>query len=95
VDAHIFIAFLALCLRRSLALWMGRSGLGTAPQKLLEEMRQIHSPDVILTAKQRTGIRLRLVSTPEESTRALLHRLGIKLPNRPKIVQNVVATLTE
>jgi transposase len=95
VDAHIFIAFLALCLRRSLALWMERSGLGTAPQKLLEEMRQIHSLDVILTAKQRTEIRLRLVSTPEESTRVLLHRLGIRLPNRPKIIENVVATLTE
>jgi transposase len=95
VDAHIFIAFLALCLRRSLALWMERSGLGTAPQKLLEAMRQIHSLDVILTVRQRTEIRLRLVSTPEESTRVLLQRLGIKLPNRPKIVQNVVATLTE
>ncbi len=95
VDAHIVIAFLALCLRRSLALWMERSGLGTAPQKLLEEMRQVHSLDVILTAKHATEIRLRLVSTPEESTRVLLHRLGIKLPNRPKIIQNVVATLTD
>lgn len=94
VEAHILIAFLALCLRRSLALWMERSGLGTAPQKLLDEMRRIHSLDVILTAKQATEIRLRLVSTPEESTRVLLHRLGIKLPNRPKIIQNVVATLT-
>lgn len=93
VDAHIFISFLALCLRRSLSLWMERSGLGTAPQKLLEEMRQIHSLDVILTAKKETEIRLRVVSTPEESTRVLLHRLGIKLPNRPKIIQNVVATL--
>ena len=93
VEAHIFIAFLALCLRRSLALWMERSGLGTAPNKLLEEMRQIHSLDVILTAKSETEIRLRVVSTPEESTRVLLHRLGIRLPNRPKIIQNVVATL--
>lgn len=93
VDAHIFIAFLALCLRRSLALWMERSGLGTAPKKLLEEMRQIHSLDVILTARSKTEIRLRVVSRPEEPTRVLLHRLGIRLPNRPKVIQNVVATL--
>lgn len=93
VAAHIFIAFLALGLRRSLALWMEKSGLGTAPQKLLEELRQIHSLDVILTAKLNTEIRLRVVSTPDESARILLHRLGIRLPNRPKIIENVVATL--
>ena len=93
VDTHIFIAFLALCLRRSLALGMERSGLGTAPTKLLKEMRQIHSLDVILTTKKGPEIRLRVVSTPEESTRVLLHRLGIRLPNRPKIIKNVVATL--
>jgi transposase len=92
-EAHIFIAFLALCLRRSLALWMKARGLGTAPQKLLEELRQVHSLDVVLTAKQDTEIRLRVVGVPEESTRVLLHRLGLRLPNRPKIIENVVATL--
>jgi len=92
-DAHIFVAFLALCLRRALALWMESCGLGTAPQKLLEELRRIHSLDVVLTAKEQTEIRLRVVGTPEESTRILLHRLGLKLPNRPKIIENVVATL--
>jgi transposase len=92
-DAHIFVAFLALCLRRALALWMESCGLGTAPQKLLEELRRIHSLDVVLTAKEQTEIRLRVVGTPEESTGILLHRLGLKLPNRPKIIENVVATL--
>jgi hypothetical protein len=92
-EAHIFIAFLALCLRRTLALWMQSCGLGTAPQQLLDELRQIHSPDVILTAKQKNEIRLRVVGVPEERTRILLHRLGLRLPNRPKIVENVVATL--
>ncbi len=33
VEAHIFVAFLALCMRRSLALWMEKCGLGRAPQK--------------------------------------------------------------
>ncbi len=92
-EAHIFVAFLALCLRRALALWMESCGLGRAPQKLLEEFRRIHSLDVVLTAKQQTQIRLRVVGTPDESTRILLQRLGLKLPNRPKIIENVVATL--
>jgi len=92
-EAHIFVAFLALCLRRTLALWMESCGLGTAPRKLLEELRQVHSLDVVLTAKKETRIRLRVVAVPEESTRVLLYRLGLRLPNRPKIIENVVATL--
>jgi transposase len=92
VEAHILVAFLALCMRRALALWMEGCGLGTAPQKLLDELRPIHSLDVVLEAHDRTEIRLRVVSTPEERARVLLHRLGLKLPNRPKRIQNVVAT---
>jgi hypothetical protein len=34
-----------------------------------------------------------VVAVPEESTRVLLYRLGLRLPNRPKIIENVVATL--
>lgn len=94
VEAHVFIAFLALCLRRTLALWMESCGLGSAPQPLLAQLRQVHSLDVVLTAKEKTEIRLRVVGVPEEQTRILLHRLGLKLPNRPKIIENVVATLT-
>jgi len=93
VEAHIFIAFLALCLRRTLALWMESCGLGSAPQLLLDQLRQVHSLDVVLTAKENTEIRLRVVGVPEEQTRIHLHRLGLKLPNRPKIIENVVATL--
>lgn len=57
---------LVACLH-TLALWMEGCGLGSAPQKLLEELRQIHSLDVVLTAKEQTEIRLRVVGTPEES----------------------------
>lgn len=93
VEAHIFVAFLALCLRRSLALWMEGSGLGSAPQKLIDELRQIHSLDVVLDAHDHTQIRLRVVGTPDEPARVLLQKLNLKLPNRPKRIQNVVATL--
>ena len=67
--------------------------VGSAPQKLLDELRGIHSLDVVLTAKGQTEIRLRVVGIPEERTRILLQRLGLKLPNRPKRIENVVATL--
>lgn len=94
VDAHILTCFLALCMRRTLSLWMRESGLGTAPDKLLAEMKEIRSLDLVLTAREGKEIRLRLVGTPEASTRALLHALRLRIPNRPKSIQNVVPTLT-
>ncbi|MEQ8819023.1 MAG: IS1634 family transposase, partial [Sumerlaeia bacterium] len=97
-DAHILTCFLALCMRRTLSLWMRESGLGTAPDKLLAEMKEVRSLDLVLKAREGSDeereIRLRLVGTPEESTRALLHALKLRLPNRPKRFQNVVATST-
>lgn len=92
VDAHILVCFLALAMRRTRSLWMRESGLGTAPDKLLAAMKDIHSLDVVLTAREQTELRLRLVGTPEEGTRALLHALRLRLPSRPKRLQNVVPT---
>ena len=38
-QAHILVCFLALSMWRTLQQWMKASGLGTAPRKLIEEMR--------------------------------------------------------
>lgn len=92
VQAHILVCFLALVMRRALASWMQASGLGNSVQKLIDELKEIRSLDVVLTAKDNKNIRLRVVSTPPERTRVLLHHLQLKLPNRPKRIQNVVAT---
>jgi len=93
VQAHVFTCFLALAMRRTLAMWMKDSGLGTAPDKLLSQLATIHSLDVVLEAKEHTEIRMRLVGTPEERVRELLHALRLKIPNRPKHLRNVVPTL--
>jgi hypothetical protein len=68
---------------------MSTSGLGGAPGKLLEEMKEIRSLDVLLPAKDRT-IRLRTVVTAPPPLKALLQRMKILLPNRPRILENVV-----
>lgn len=91
-EAHILVCFLALVLWRTLQQWMESSGLGTAPRKLLEELREIRSLDVMLPAKDKK-IRLRTVSTATPDLRILLQRLKLPLPNRPKIIENVVQTL--
>ncbi len=49
----------------------------------------MRSLDVLLPAKD-TTIRLRVVSTPSKALRVLLQRMHILLPNRPKIIDNVV-----
>jgi transposase len=88
-QAHILVCFLSLAMWRTLQQWMKASGLGTAPRKLIEEMREVRSLDVLLPAKDKT-IRLRVVSTPSKELRVLLQRMNIFLPNRPKIIENVV-----
>ncbi len=94
VQAHIFVCFLALAMYKSLELWMVSKGLGSSPAKLLEEFREIRSMDVVMQVKDRNPVRLRVVAKPDEHIRVLLHRLGLKIPNRPKTVQNVVYNLT-
>jgi transposase len=89
-QAHILVCFLSLALWRTLQQWMKAAGLGTAPRKLLEEMREIKSLDVILPAKDKT-IRLRVVATASPPLRVLLQRMKIPLPNRPRTIKNVVA----
>ena len=86
-QAHILVCFLSLAMWRTLQQWMKASGLGTAPRKLIEEMREVRSLDVLLPAKDKT-IKLRVVSTAPKELKVLLQRMKIQLPNRPKIIEN-------
>jgi len=88
-QAHILVCFLSLAMWRTLQQWMKASGLGTAPRKLLEEMREIKSLDVLLPARDKQ-VRLRVVSTAPKELKVLLQRMNVLLPRRPKIIENVV-----
>ncbi len=94
-QAHILVCFLALVMWRTLQQWMDGAGLGTAPRKLLEEMAEVRSLDVVLPTSQGTELRLRTVSKPEQRLAILLQKLDLPLPNRPKSIQNVVQTFRE
>jgi transposase len=91
-QAHILVCFLSLTLWRTLQQWMKTSGLGTAPRKLLEEMREIKSLDVLMPTREKT-IRLRVAATPSAELKVLLQRMKLLLPNRPKTIENVVAKI--
>ena len=91
-QAHILVCFLGLVMWRTLQQWMEVSGLGTAPRKLLEELAEVRSLDVVLPTRAGQPIRLRTVSKPEKHLAILLQRLDLPLPNKPKKIQNVVQT---
>lgn len=94
-QAHILVCFLSLVLWRTLQQWMECSGLGTAPRKLLEELREIRSLDVLAPCRDNKIIRLRVVSTAPPGLKILLQRLRLPLPGRPKVIENVVPTLAD
>jgi len=71
------------------------SGLGKSPRKLIEELREIKSLDVLLPSRDNKTIRLRVVSTAPPGLKILLQRLKLPLPNRPKVIENVVPTLAD
>ena len=83
-QAHILVCFLSLVLWRTLQQWMAGCGLGTAPRKFIEEMAEVHSLDIVLPTGAGPEIRLRTVSRPEPHLAALLQRLGLMLPEKPK-----------
>ena len=85
-QAHILVCFLALVMWRTLQHWMQGCGLGTAPRKLLEEMAEIRSLDVVLPTGAGKDLRLRTVSRPEQHLAILLQKLGLLLPNKPKSI---------
>jgi transposase len=89
-QAHILICFLALVMWRTLQQWMEGCGLGSAPRKLLEELAEVRSLDVVLPTGGGAELRLRTVSRPEPHLAILLQRLGLVLPGRAKQIQNVV-----
>ena len=94
VQAHILVCFLAYVLWKALAQWMRAAGLGDAPRTLVEEFTKIRSGDVVLptrTADGRPGktIRVRCVTTPDAAQKVLLDRLGLRLPQRLRYIEEI------
>lgn len=90
VQAHILVCFLNLVMWRSLEMWLQAKGLGDCARQVLQELDTIHSMDVVLPVKDKAEVRLRLVAKPEKLASDLLTRMQLRLPTRPKQVQNVV-----
>lgn len=94
VKAHILICFLAYVLWKALAQWMKAAGLGDAPRTLVRELAKIKSGDVVLPTVTTAGqpgktVRVRCVTTPDKAQKVLLNRLGLRLPQHLRYLEEV------
>ena len=80
--AHILVCFLAYAMWKTLSGWQKKAGLGSSPRTILEEIGRVQSTDVILPLESGQELRLRCAVQPDEAQKALLERLGLKLPRR-------------
>ncbi len=84
VLAHILVCFLAYVLWKTLAGLCERGGLGHEPRRVLEELSQIRSIDVILPTRSGLEIRKRCVTKPTDHQAILLQHLNLTLPSSLK-----------
>lgn len=90
VQAHILICFIALVMWRSFEQWLQASGLGSCARQVLHELDNLRSMDVIAPIHGGSEARLRIVGKPDRLCAQLLKKMNLKLPLRPKIMENVV-----
>jgi hypothetical protein len=93
VQAHVLVCFLAYVLWKTLAQWCKSAGLGDEPRKVLDEIAQVATVDVVLQSRCGREIRQRCVTTPTPHQSILLDRLKLTLPRSLKMTEDVVKKL--
>jgi transposase len=87
VLAHIFVCFLSFVLWRTLGQQCQRAGLGDEPRRVLSELSEIRSIEVVLPTDSGHEIRTNCITRPSEHQKILLERLRLRLPSRIKTSQ--------
>jgi len=82
VLAHIFVCFLAYVLWKTLGQLCDEAGLGSEPRRVLSELAEIRSMDVVLPTRSGMEIRTRCISKPTDHQQILLEKLRRKLPSK-------------
>jgi transposase len=86
VQAHVLVCFLAYILWKTLGQMCKSAGLGDEPRKVLDELAEIRTVDVILPTRCGQKIRKRCVGKPTEHQAILLHKLGLSLPRSLEVM---------
>jgi transposase len=87
VLAHILVCFLAFVLWKFLGQLCQRAGLGDEPRRVLDELSELRSIDVILPTKDGRELRTRCVTQPSDHQKILLQRLRLDLPARLRLTK--------
>jgi transposase len=82
VQAHILVCFLAYVLWKTLGQLCHRAGLGEESRRVLDELRKIRVVDVVLPTRSGMILRKRCITRPTDHQAILLQRLGLHLPSR-------------
>jgi transposase len=82
IQAHILVCFLSFVLWKTFGLMCKNAGLGDEPRRVFEEIKKICMVDVVLTTEEGKELKIRTVARPDKPLQILLHRLGLKLPER-------------
>jgi transposase len=93
VEAHVLVCFLAYVLWKTLAQWCKSAGLGDEPRKVLDELSQVATVDVVLETRCGRAIRKRCVTTPTRHQSILLNQLKLNLPRSLRSAEDVVKKL--
>jgi transposase len=92
VLAHILVCFLAYVLWKTLAQLCRKARLGDEPRRVFEELSGIKAVDVVLPTREGIKITKRCITRPTDHQAILLQHLGLRLPSRIKMTENVVKT---
>ena len=83
IEAHIFTAFMALCLLQTLRAIAREHAPGLTPRQIIEKFRTVRMVDVVMPTTDGRIVTLPRYVEPKKDVAILLDRLGLTLPAQP------------
>jgi transposase len=87
VLAHILVCFLSYVLWKFLGQLCKKAGLGDEPRRVLTELSEIRSVEVVLSTRDGQEIRQNCITQPTDHQKILLSQLGWELPKQLRPIQ--------
>ena len=94
IEAHIFTAFMALCLLQTLRAIAREHAPGLTPRQIIDKFRTDKMVDVVMPTTDGRVVTLPRYVEPKKDVAILMDRLGLALPAQPppKISSNFADT---
>ena len=83
IEAHIFTAFMALCLFQTLRAIAREHAPGLTPRQIVEKFRTVKMVDVVMPTTDHRIVTLPRYIEPKKDVAILLDSLGLTLPEQP------------